>query len=100
MRYIPNTDADIEKMLKVIGTRNVTDLFGAVPKESLPAFLEAATSHDPRVNRVCSEIVRQRRGVLVVAVDAKLDGVGAAGPRPFGAYLQVGKVVRQDRRDQ
>ncbi len=33
MRYIPNTDADIGKMLKEIGVRNIIDLFSAVPEE-------------------------------------------------------------------
>jgi glycine dehydrogenase subunit 1 len=33
MRYIPNTAADIEEMLAVIGVRGVADLFGAVPEE-------------------------------------------------------------------
>lgn len=33
MRYIPNTDADIDVMLKKIGVRDVADLFRAVPAE-------------------------------------------------------------------
>lgn len=35
MRYIPNTDADIKRMLKEIGVRDISELFGAVPNKFL-----------------------------------------------------------------
>jgi len=33
MRYIPNTDADLRSMLRVIGVRSVEDLFADIPKD-------------------------------------------------------------------
>ncbi len=33
MRYIPNTDADVQSMLQVIGVRSVEDLFADIPKD-------------------------------------------------------------------
>lgn len=33
LRYIPNTEEDVRKMLEAIGVRSVEDLFGSVPEE-------------------------------------------------------------------
>jgi len=33
MRYIPHTDAEIEKMLKAIGLKSLDDLFEHIPQE-------------------------------------------------------------------
>ena len=35
MRYIPNTDSDIKKMMEEIGVKEATDLFSTVPKDLL-----------------------------------------------------------------